>query len=277
MTTLKKYLKRWATILLILVIAVLLARWGINNAYQKAVANHVPFTVPCQQQVWVHRGHDKGTPPNSIAGVKAALADGAPGVEIDIRYKPEIGRFILHHDAIAGVPDKANRLTLDELLSAVHSTNYWWLDAKNLRNLWPWQADDAVARLKHVLMKHQARQQSILETSNPLYLKWVKEAGIGTQFAVKPNDREHPAFAFWTNIYLMKWMYSWGPFNAITMGWERYTPKVREAFGPNMDVQLSTFRDKKRASHYLLMDTVNVVLIEGDFFKLGQCGKTVHS
>lgn len=268
----KPRLGRWALVLGVLVIAVLLARWGINRAYQQAVAKATPFDVGCAR-VWEHRGHIGSTPPNSIVGVKAALAAGAQGVEIDIRYLPKRDRFVLAHDAIDDSASTANELTLDALLSAIHQGNYWWLDAKNLRNLWPWQAGAAVARLKLVLERHTASERSIVETSNPLYLRWVKQAGIKTALAVKPNDREHAAAVFWTNTYLMKWFYSWGPFSAITMGWERYTPAVRQAFGPRISVNLSTFRDPKNMAPFVAMPQVQVLLIEGDFFALPRCSK----
>lgn len=266
----KRRLRRWIVILAIVTALVVLARWGINQAYRQALARAEPFEVGCES-VWAHRGHVGSTPANSIEGVRAALAAGASGVEVDLQYMPELDRFLLAHDDVEHWSSQEERLTLDELLIAIHANIYWWLDAKNLRNLWPWQADDAVARLKQVLMDHKARQRSIVETSIPLYLEWVKQAGIGTMLAVRPNNREHPAFVFWTNIYLMKWFYSWGPFNAITMGWDRYTPKVQRAFGRKMTVNLSTFVSPETMARYASMENVEILLIDGTFFNAPRC------
>lgn len=264
----RRVLYRCVFWLLILAVALIGARWGIDRAYHAAVAEAEPFASGCHR-LWAHRGQMHGEPPNSIAGVKAALAAGFRGVEVDLHYWPQRDLFLLAHDWPARPGDT---LTLNGLLDAIDPAVLLWLDAKNLGELWPWQADRAVARLRSVLDDHGSRQRAIVESRNPLYLRWVKAADIPTSLLVSPNA-EHAAPAYWANVYIQKWLYSWGPFTALSMGWERYDAPVRDAFGERVPIHLSTLSDPTDIRPLLAIDNVRVMLTNRPLAGLAGCGQ----
>jgi glycerophosphoryl diester phosphodiesterase len=65
-----------------------------------------------------HRTHMGSMPENTLAGIEAALASGADGVEVDVRGTAE-GALVLVHDATlertAGLPHAVASLTLEQM------------------------------------------------------------------------------------------------------------------------------------------------------------------
>jgi glycerophosphoryl diester phosphodiesterase len=88
-----------------------------------------------------HRGFPERYPDNSVAGVEAALAAGADGVEIDVRPCAD-GVWVCHHDrARAGTPvlalgaaelARAGVPTLAEMAAAVPPERYLYVEVKQL-------------------------------------------------------------------------------------------------------------------------------------------------
>jgi glycerophosphoryl diester phosphodiesterase len=88
-----------------------------------------------------HRGFPERFPDNTLAGVAAAIAAGADGVEIDVRPCAE-GVWVCHHDrALAGTPilalgaaelARAGVPTLDEVAAAVPPGRYLYVEVKPL-------------------------------------------------------------------------------------------------------------------------------------------------
>jgi len=88
-----------------------------------------------------HRGFPVRFPDNSLAGVKAALAAGADGVEIDVRPSAD-GDWVCHHDRTrAGVPvgelataalRRDGVATLDEVVDAMPADRVLYLEVKPL-------------------------------------------------------------------------------------------------------------------------------------------------
>jgi glycerophosphoryl diester phosphodiesterase len=88
-----------------------------------------------------HRGFPERFPDNSLAGVEAAIAAGADGVEVDVRPCAD-GVWVCHHDrALGGAPiialaaDKLARAgvpTLAEVAAAVPSDRFLYVEVKPL-------------------------------------------------------------------------------------------------------------------------------------------------
>ncbi len=93
-----------------------------------------------------HRGFGGRFPDNSLAGIAAALAAGADGVEVDVRPSAD-GVWVCHHDRRRGTLPvsalSARQLraqgvpSLDEVLAAVPSDRWLFVEVKPLaREAW---------------------------------------------------------------------------------------------------------------------------------------------
>jgi glycerophosphoryl diester phosphodiesterase len=111
-------------------------------------------------QVLGHRGSLRPGPENSVAAVRAALAAGADGVEVDVRRTRD-GQLVCLHDPalLDGVRERAGRT---ERLSDAARTVVFEHDARTLQNLGVPSAEqvlDAGASGRVVLeVKNQRRQ-----------------------------------------------------------------------------------------------------------------------
>jgi glycerophosphoryl diester phosphodiesterase len=88
-----------------------------------------------------HRGFPERFPDNSLAGVRAAIAAGADGVEVDVRPCSD-GTWVCHHDrALGGTPimalaaaelARAGVATLAEVAAAVPEDRFLYVEVKPL-------------------------------------------------------------------------------------------------------------------------------------------------
>jgi glycerophosphoryl diester phosphodiesterase len=88
-----------------------------------------------------HRGFPERFPDNSLAGVEAAIAAGADGVEVDVRPSAD-GIWVCHHDrALGGAPimaiataelARAGVPTLAEVAAAVPPDRFLYVEVKPL-------------------------------------------------------------------------------------------------------------------------------------------------
>jgi hypothetical protein len=110
-----------------------------------------------------------------------------------------------------------------------------------------------------------------VESRNPLYLAWLADRQILTSYMVSPNERKYSAFVFWANLYIMKWSYTWGPFDAMSMNDRRYTRTVADALGPDLSIYVSTVNDADDFVRYAEIPQVRIVLTGRDFYSFDSC------
>lgn len=266
--TRKRY---WIPALLVL-IALAIRLWApgwINQAYAHA-ARQAPVLFEGCQKAWAHRGFVGEGQEDSIGSVQRAIARGASGVEIDVLYDADSGQFMVSHDRPYQTTN-GQTLTLDQMLEAIGPQVYFWLDAKDLSGLWPWQANDAVNRLATVLARHGMTDRALVESRNPIYLGWLAERGVHTSYMISPNEAGYSAPIFWGNVYVMKLAYTFGPFSALSMNDDRYTRTVQQAFGDEVPILVSTVNDRDAFELYAENPRIAVVLTDRDYYAYNSC------
>lgn len=156
--------------------------WSARGLYQKGVKN--------------------GVIENSIESVALAFSKGGSGVEIDVRYDPELKKFFVTHD-YPYIPQNGKLLTLKEMFDAVgeDSRGHFWLDYKNMRWLEPEQSREAIARLLEITASGDLRDRVYVEGADPISLPLYRKAGLNTIFDVHPPKDSLPITSFVMNIY----------------------------------------------------------------------------
>ncbi|HSG59856.1 MAG TPA: hypothetical protein VLA24_00325 [Pseudomonadales bacterium] len=258
---------RWGLRLLGLMAALGMAKWAIDDSYQKTLQG-VVWDKGCDK-VWAHRGRLANDPPNTLASAERLLLRGAKGLELDIHYDPVEQRFwVIHDDPTA--QDKQQRDTLDAFLSLLGPQGLGlWLDAKNFGSLAPWHAVKAADRLQQLLALYAPQSRVFVESRNPLYLLLLKQRGVGTSYLISPNAK-HASAVFWLNVYWMKWSYTWGPFDALSMDIGRYNDRVKTVFG-EVPLLLSTINQQDVMAPLIAQRHVIAILTDANLLQLGQC------
>lgn len=267
----------WLLLLLLFGLAI---RWfapgWIDGRYREAVTARPPLPFNACHKGWGHRGlvnAEAGIRENTVASVRNAFDSGAAGVEVDILYDQESARFFVSHDRPYQTDETGERLELRALLEKTGSHGYFWLDAKDLRELAPWVASDAVARLAALIEELNLQDRVFVESRHALYLSWLAEQGIHTSLMISPNERKYSPVVFQANLYLAKLAYTWGPFSALSMNDYRYTEGVASGLGQQVPVLVSTVNDRAAFQHYADMPAIAVVLTDRDYFDYRSCGE----
>ena len=265
----------WLLLLLLFGLAI---RWfapgWIDGRYQEAVAARPSLPFNACHKGWAHRGlvnAEAGIRENTVASVRNAFDSGAAGVEVDILYDRDLGRFFVSHDRPYQVGAAGAPLELRTLLEQNGGRGYFWLDAKDLRELAPWVASEAVARLAALIRELDLQNRVFVESRNALYLSWLAEQGIHTSLMISPNERKYSAMVFQANLYLAKLAYTWGPFSALSMNDYRYTEGVARGLGQQVPVLVSTVNDRAAFLRYADTPAIAVVLTDLDYFDYRSC------
>ncbi len=237
--------------------------------YRHAAARSPDFVFPTCRKVWAHRGHAATGGENSPQAVAEAFRRGAAGVEIDVLYDPELGDFVVSHDRPYTLFD-GRPLRLESVLSAAPRHGLFWLDAKDLRKLSPWTAHQATRRLGALLERHGLTGRAFVESSQPLYLFWLRHQGVHTSYAVSPNDRKLGAPLYWLHAAFMKLAYAFAGADAVSMNAARYTPVTAATFD-EAAVLLSTVNDAGLLRHLSTLPAVKVVLTDDDHYAVTAC------
>lgn len=258
---------RWLFRIALMAVVLSGAKWAIDQHYQTALKSIV-WPQSCDK-VWAHRGRLTNDPPNTLASAERVVASGAPGLELDIHYDYRDQRFwVIHDDPTAA--DKQQRDTLEAFLSLLGSHGVGlWLDAKNFGGLAPWHAVEAADRLQQLLSQYAPQSRVYVESRNPFYLLLLKSRGVGTSYLISPNGK-HMAAIFWPNVYWMKWSYSWGPFDALSMDIGRYSERVADIFG-EVPTLLSTINDAETASQLTAKRQVAAILTDANILHIERC------
>lgn len=268
-------LTRWTVVLLLLegvVVLLALALPGHIDRQYAAAVSKADFMFDGCHKAWAHRGHTAEAVENTLASVQAAFGRQASGVEVDILYDVPGDQFIVSHDR-PYQRTGGELLTLDALLQEMGDQGYFWLDAKDLGKLMPWDARRAVARLAATISQHQLQDRVLVESRNPLYLSWLSARGIHTSFMISPNDKKYSPLVFRANLYAMKWAYTLGPFSAFSMSDRRFTPATRQALGDQVPVLLSIVVDRREFDDLAKSPQVKVILTDNLFYDVDTCAR----
>ncbi|MDQ1713695.1 MAG: glycerophosphoryl diester phosphodiesterase [Frankiaceae bacterium] len=155
-------------------------------------------------QVYGHRGSAATHPENSVAGVVAAFAAGADGVEVDVRRTAD-GLLVLCHDpAFAGSDEPIVALTAATL--PAHAAVADVLDAARgrvvleVKNM-PGEPDfdapaEATARLLAVLLAGRSGDDVVVSSFDWYAAEVARDAGLRSAFLTPPGIALSAALAY---------------------------------------------------------------------------------
>ncbi|HLB09489.1 MAG TPA: glycerophosphodiester phosphodiesterase [Gemmatimonadaceae bacterium] len=154
-----------------LAIAVVVVCTGGWSLYNLLAPRPILFPGCATPALWAHRGFHAVAPENSVASVRAAVAKGFCGAEIDVQWFDDRG-LVVAHDEIDENDLLPNALTLAQLLDSLpQAPAYLWLDFKNLDLA---NASAAAAHLDSLIARHHFTHRFVVESvsSVPLRLLW---------------------------------------------------------------------------------------------------------
>jgi len=185
-------------------------------------------------KVWTARGlYGEGIDQNSIQSIGRAFAQGAQGVEVDVRYDVAQQDYIVSHD----YPYRTKNgkiLPLSELFDALGDDHYFWLDFKALRHLSEEQAMQAIQRLKDISSRNGLSERIYVEGENPTNLLLFRKAGFHTIFDTHPEPES--VFISGLMIAVYKIFYYFGDHTVMGMEYGElndpvYGEKTRQQLG----------------------------------------------
>jgi len=226
-----------------------------------------PFYEGCQK-VWGHAGYRQEYGANALPGYRKAFDLGATGVELDVRYDTELGRFIVSHDFPYQEKD-GKLLKLEDVLQELGGRGYFWLDFKNLKHMGKGEAEKAARRLLALIERHHLDNRVIVESKDPLNLAVLTRAGIPGSYWVNINTRR-PGLETRLRVFSFKAMFLYGGFAAFSMDYRDYTPYLRRTFR-QVPVHLFTVNSEPEVLELMSNENVKVILSDKNFFKLDSC------
>lgn len=142
------------------------------------------FNLPEENKIWTHRGFHQNLPQNSSSAIKKAIKSGFKGIEIDVRFVPQINKIVICHDPLPfrKLLNKESLTSfLKKLESDLDSIQFIWLDFKNLMD-----ANHAYALklLKRISKKFQIKEKLYIEHFDPILLRKFSNEGFNTILAI---------------------------------------------------------------------------------------------
>jgi glycerophosphoryl diester phosphodiesterase len=142
-------------------------------------------------RVYGHRGYAAAHPDNSLAGVVAAFAAGADGVEVDVRRTPS-GTLVLSNPY---VPDPAGLPLLADVLDAARGRVV--CEVKNVPGEPDFDAPaSATARLLVALLAGRPDADVVVSSFDWYSLAVARDAGLRTAFVTPPGLALAAALAY---------------------------------------------------------------------------------
>ncbi len=173
------------------------------------------FKVWATRGLVVDRRPDDSTAGNSIVSVRRAFAAGAEGVEVDVYYDVQLGKFVVSHDRPYNRQDDGTLLYLEQLLEASGAGRYFWLDLKKLGKLTRQEAGQAARRLVEISTKYDLLSRIYVEGEDPINLSAMRRGGIRTIFDTQPLPEKYPFTRFVLSVYRLA--YYFGDFTVMAM------------------------------------------------------------
>lgn len=226
--------------------------------YQKSVIQTKPFPTVCLEG-WAHRGYvhtQQGFKENTIPSYLEAIRLGATGIELDVIYDTNLKDFIVSHDKLS---DASHALRLSDALQQLPQINIW-LDAKNLYQLWPWQAFSATEKLYNIVSSSHRLQSVLVESRSAWYLSHLSQYGVQTTLMIEPNPDKNP-ISLWLMIAISKIGFVMGDFQGISISYNRYRNEVSENFQAT-PAYLSTLNDETLLQSFVAQPQVKVFLTD---------------
>jgi hypothetical protein len=159
---------RSRVVLAMTVVVLLVGGWSLHNLLSPRAILFPGCTTPA---LWAHRGFHSVAPENSVASVRAAVAKGFCGAEIDVQWFSQRG-LVVAHDEVDENDLLPNALTLAQLLDSLpQAPSFLWLDFKNLDIA---NASAAAAHLDSLIAHHHFAHRFVVESvsSVPLRILW---------------------------------------------------------------------------------------------------------
>ena len=235
---------------------------------------HPVFYTDCHK-VWGHRGHPE--PPeiieNTIPSFQRAFDLGAPGVEMDVRYDAERHEYYIgRYDRGPDVPPD-QRLTLEQIFTAVGDRGYFWLDTKTIHYMTPEEAQQAAQDMAQLLDRFGLRQRAIIESDTPENLVYFARAGLHTSYWIFNIDETafpKTPWGLWWTLVRIKQNYIRGGFSAISLDVRFYTPLVRWML-KGARIHLFTIDDPEALRYWASHDEVRVILTDTARYDITTC------
>lgn len=232
-----------------------------EQGYQARLNKLEPFAVQCLEG-WAHRGYvnpEQGFHENSLASYQQAIALGAAGIEMDTYYDTELDDFILSHNKPYQLQADGSPLRLRDALSQLPKVHIW-LDAKNLYKLMPWQASKATARLKTIIADGGRKDDVLIESRSPFYLRDLANSGFKTTLMISPNSH-HNTLWLGAELTMHQLLFSVGQFNGISMNYGDYRAGVLDSFR-QAPAYLATINDEKQLPIVMGQPQIKVFLTD---------------
>ena len=173
-------------------VVVLLSSWSLYNLLDPQTVLFPGCATPA---VWAHRGFHSVAQENSVASVRAAVAKGFCGAEIDVQWFDDRG-LVIAHDEVEENDLLPNALTLAQLLDSLpQAPGYLWLDFKNLDHA---NAASAAEHLDSLIVRHHFAHRFVVESvsSVPLRILWWHAPDVIPAYWIKrpPHLRRTPIY-----------------------------------------------------------------------------------
>jgi len=236
----KKLLKIFLSLIVILTIIYNITLWYVNNNIDKRVAKKNVFNN-CHK-IWSARGiYSSKKEQNSLKALKKAADTGYIGFEVDFYYDTALDKFVISHDRPKKGKDgklhyslKDGKLfTLQELFEKFGKGHYFWLDYKNLDRLDKKDTIKAIKRLKEITKFDNIKQRIYLEGCNPFKLNYYEKEGFKTLLSFHPLPKSSPFSSISSNFFKM--VYYFGNSSALAMQYGKLKdPKYNETTQKNL-------------------------------------------
>ena len=206
---------------------------GVNTLDHALAAKDYSAAYADCHKIWATRGlvasgrTKDANAGNSPATINNAFAHGAPGVEVDVYYDPDLADFVVSHD-FPYVKQDGTLLMLESLLAQTDPAKHYWLDFKRHGQLTRAQAEAAATRLAAIAAKTGVAPARLwIEGTEPFNLMPFVHTGFSIIFDVHPPRDDHVLTPVVTELH--KAVYLLGGFTVMGMN---YGTEAAPIYGP---------------------------------------------
>lgn len=212
----------------------------------------VYFSKPAQafefgNPIWIHHA---GHPQNSIEGFQSSLDQGFNGIELDVFFHNESGKFIVSHDW----PVQGEVIELQFFLKRFSANKdlRLWLDLKNanLFNLFSMKE-----RLTLLMQSHQMNGRIFIESTHNMHQLLLSWSGIPVSLWVQNHKKSRLP---WLRRYQDLLTLRLGSFVAASMPWDSYEDLQSPL--QNFNKLVFTVNDKSQQAELLKDPSVKIIL-----------------